>query len=277
MRQTALELAADEIELGWLNDPALPRRRQAGDAGQARRATGKTIARYESEPTTNEGKKELMARARDHERLRDHALKQDPYFDYAEALLQIAIVLISVVDHRQPRVAGVSRRRGRRRRRAADHQRLLPAGGDPGAGVNRACRGVVPASRRPASGRGRGRSCGTACALVATVAQPPRMLGRIRTVSLMARSVRLRCADNVRRLVSFQATVGYGCRTVKAAGSARAHDRPCHPFKTCCPRRECSAPRRTPCNAPRRDRGAAARRSGSGSAPWRAAAARAPG
>jgi hypothetical protein len=55
-----------------------------------------TIARYESEPSTNEGKKELMARARDHERLRDRALKQDPYFDYAEALLQIAIVLISV-------------------------------------------------------------------------------------------------------------------------------------------------------------------------------------
>ena len=35
-------------------------------------------------------------RAREHEKQRDHALKQDPYFDYAEALLQIAIVLISV-------------------------------------------------------------------------------------------------------------------------------------------------------------------------------------
>ena len=35
-------------------------------------------------------------RAREHEQKRDHALTQDPYFDYAEALLQIAIVLISV-------------------------------------------------------------------------------------------------------------------------------------------------------------------------------------
>jgi hypothetical protein len=54
------------------------------------------VARYDSEPDTNEGKKELIARAKQHEALRDHALKQDPYFDYAEALLQIAIVLISV-------------------------------------------------------------------------------------------------------------------------------------------------------------------------------------
>lgn len=56
----------------------------------------KTSARYESEPETNESKKELIVRARDYEKKRDHALKQDPYFDYAEALLQIAIVLISV-------------------------------------------------------------------------------------------------------------------------------------------------------------------------------------
>jgi len=38
----------------------------------------------------------LIARAKDYEGKRDYALKQDPYFDYAEALLQIAIVLISV-------------------------------------------------------------------------------------------------------------------------------------------------------------------------------------
>ena len=56
----------------------------------------KTAARYESEPETQEGKKELMVRAKDYEKKRDHALMQDPYFDYAEALLQIAIVLISV-------------------------------------------------------------------------------------------------------------------------------------------------------------------------------------
>jgi hypothetical protein len=95
MRQTAVELAADELELGWLNDPALPETtRQA--MRQRLEQYRKTIARYESEPETREGKKELIVRAREHEEKRDHALKQDPYFDYAEALLQIAIVLISV-------------------------------------------------------------------------------------------------------------------------------------------------------------------------------------
>ena len=95
MRQTSLMLAADELEYGWLNEPSV-----GESAKQAMRAKldqyKKTIARYDSEPDTREGKKELMERAREHEQKRDLALKQDPYFDYAEALLQIAIVLISV-------------------------------------------------------------------------------------------------------------------------------------------------------------------------------------
>jgi hypothetical protein len=95
MRQTAYVLAADELELAWNNDPQL-----SNDAKAALRRKvedyRRTIARYETEPETGEGKKELMAKAREHEQKRDRALKQDPYFDYAEALLQIAIVLISV-------------------------------------------------------------------------------------------------------------------------------------------------------------------------------------
>jgi Domain of unknown function (DUF4337) len=95
MRQTAYILAADELELAWSSDPQL-----SDDAKAALRRKvedyRRTIARYESEPETGEGKKELMARARENEHKRDRALKQDPYFDYAEALLQIAIVLISV-------------------------------------------------------------------------------------------------------------------------------------------------------------------------------------
>jgi Domain of unknown function (DUF4337) len=86
MRQTALMLAADELEYGWLNEPSIPE-----TARQAMRAKldqyKKIVARYESEPETREGKKELLVRAREYEEKRDHALKQDPYFDYAEALL----------------------------------------------------------------------------------------------------------------------------------------------------------------------------------------------
>src|SRR5690349_2859296 len=95
MRQTAIELSADHIEYAFLNDPSLPdnvKETLKKKLDEYR----KTIARYETEPSTGEGKKELLAKAKEWEAKRDHAMKQDPYFDYAQALLQIAIVLISV-------------------------------------------------------------------------------------------------------------------------------------------------------------------------------------
>jgi hypothetical protein len=95
IRQTSYQIAADELELTALSNPALSaesRKAIQAKVDQYR----KTVARYDSEPDTREGKKELLERARTHEEARDHALKQDPYFDYGEALLQIAIVLISV-------------------------------------------------------------------------------------------------------------------------------------------------------------------------------------
>src|ERR1700754_5080543 len=95
IRQTDFNLAADAIELAFLQEPAMSTEAKAALKAKAE-AYRKTSARYETEPETNEGKKELIVRAKDHEAKRDQALKQDPYFDYAEALLQIAIVLISV-------------------------------------------------------------------------------------------------------------------------------------------------------------------------------------
>ncbi len=95
LRQAAISLAADEIELAWLADSNLPEESKAALRAKVE-LYKKTIARYESEPQTGEGKKELLAKAKDYEAKRDVALKQDPYFDYAEALLQIAIVLVSV-------------------------------------------------------------------------------------------------------------------------------------------------------------------------------------
>jgi hypothetical protein len=78
-----------------LKSPQLsaPVRQALEDKLRAHRAT---VARYESEPETGEGKKELMAKARAHEQARDVALTRDPWFDAAEALLQIAIVLMSI-------------------------------------------------------------------------------------------------------------------------------------------------------------------------------------
>lgn len=95
MRQTAFMLAADEFEFAWGNNPQLS---DEAKAALRRKLEDyrRTVDRYESEPETGEGKKELMVKAREQVQKRDRALKQDPYFDYAEALLQIAIVLISV-------------------------------------------------------------------------------------------------------------------------------------------------------------------------------------
>lgn len=95
IRQTDYSLAADAIELAFLQDGSLGTEAKAALKARAD-AYRKTAARYESEPETKEGKKELMVRAKEYENKRDYGLKQDPYFDYAEALLQIAIVLISV-------------------------------------------------------------------------------------------------------------------------------------------------------------------------------------
>ncbi|HEX2256062.1 MAG TPA: DUF4337 family protein [Afifellaceae bacterium] len=54
-----------------------------------------TIARYESEPEVQEGRRELAARAQAAEAQRDHALAVDNMFDYSSAALQLAIVLAS--------------------------------------------------------------------------------------------------------------------------------------------------------------------------------------
>lgn len=92
-RQTVYALAADELELELMN-PALSEnaRKYAQEKLTKYRATAE---RYESEPATGEGKKELLPKATAFVAERDVALRQDPYFDFGEAMLQIAIVLAS--------------------------------------------------------------------------------------------------------------------------------------------------------------------------------------
>ena len=95
IRRTSCSLAPDYFEIqmtvpGYFTPEARAEMQKKIDAYR------KNVARYESEPSTPDGKKELLARSKAAEELRDHALKQDPYFDYAEVLLQIAIVLASV-------------------------------------------------------------------------------------------------------------------------------------------------------------------------------------
>jgi len=53
------------------------------------------INRYESEPATGEGKKELMTKARSLENERADARQRSPYYTYAGSIFQISIVLLT--------------------------------------------------------------------------------------------------------------------------------------------------------------------------------------
>jgi hypothetical protein len=95
IRQVLLQTAAEELELTAAASANLaPEQRARVD--QLVKRYRDTALRYESEPATAEGKKELMARAKQWEHARDHAAARLPNFEYAEALYQIAIVLGSV-------------------------------------------------------------------------------------------------------------------------------------------------------------------------------------
>ncbi len=91
IRMTTVRTAAEEAELGAST--------AAGDTRAAYDkqidAWKKTAARYDSEPETNEGRKELAARAKAAEEKRDRALAAYHQFELASAVVQVGIVLAS--------------------------------------------------------------------------------------------------------------------------------------------------------------------------------------
>jgi hypothetical protein len=95
LRETVYQLAADQFEFELNHLPGLSDegRAKATERIQHYRADA---ARYESDPASGEGRKELLAKAKQWEAVRDHAELQDPNFEFAAALFQIAIVLGSV-------------------------------------------------------------------------------------------------------------------------------------------------------------------------------------
>jgi hypothetical protein len=94
IRQTLYQISAAELELlasgGAISGDAVTK------AAELIKRYRETVARYDSDPATGEGKKELLAKAHEWEHARDHARAQLPNFEYAEVLFQIAIVLGSV-------------------------------------------------------------------------------------------------------------------------------------------------------------------------------------
>ena len=103
IRQTSLRVAADTLEADLRANPNMPAEARTFIEKKVEEYRS-TAERYEDEPDKNapgdplkgEGRRQLTARAKDFESQRDRAQKQDPNFDFSEALFQIAIVLASV-------------------------------------------------------------------------------------------------------------------------------------------------------------------------------------
>lgn len=92
IRMTAVGTAAEalEIDVAGVSDPATRERMQKRiDAWRA------TAARYNDEPSTGEGRKQLVARAKAAEHKRDTAMARYHHYEVASAAFQIGIVLAS--------------------------------------------------------------------------------------------------------------------------------------------------------------------------------------
>jgi hypothetical protein len=108
IRQTLYQTAAAQLELLVAGSASLSDTDKSKAAELIKRYRD-TAARYESEPETKEGKKELIAKAKTWDAKRDHAAAKIPNFEYAEAAFQIAIVLGSVaIVAASPALLGVS-------------------------------------------------------------------------------------------------------------------------------------------------------------------------
>jgi hypothetical protein len=95
IRRASITMAADQLELQLAGQPSMPpAARQAYDAKiKDYRATAQKLT---TDPERKEGLDELFAKGKALEAERDVAMRRDPYFDWSQALLQIAIVLASV-------------------------------------------------------------------------------------------------------------------------------------------------------------------------------------
>ena len=105
IRQTVYQLTAEQLDSELLAMPDMPESARTKIQDRINRYRER-VDRYESDPSTGDGKKELLAKAKEFEARRDHAAERDPNFDFAEALFQIAIVLgsVSIVAASRPLV-----------------------------------------------------------------------------------------------------------------------------------------------------------------------------
>ena len=95
LRRTNVTLQTENLVLQLAANPGMPDavKKQFETQIEANRAL---VKRLTSEPEKKEGLDELFVRGKELEKQRDEAFRRDPYFDWAQTLLQIAVVLASV-------------------------------------------------------------------------------------------------------------------------------------------------------------------------------------
>ena len=93
IKQSLYQMAADDVEM-VLEDKTLPvaSRQQLAERLSKYKSA---VARYESDPASSEGKRELLASAKQIEADRDRAKKQAPWIGIAGSVMQISIVLLT--------------------------------------------------------------------------------------------------------------------------------------------------------------------------------------
>jgi hypothetical protein len=92
IRQTIVTSAADLAEL---DKSVAPNEATRQTIARQQEAWRRNAARWESEPETGEGRRELMARARAAEEKREKSMSAYHLFEYSSAAFQVAIVLAS--------------------------------------------------------------------------------------------------------------------------------------------------------------------------------------
>jgi hypothetical protein len=95
IRRNAIQMAADELDLILAGQPNMLADGKAKFAAKIKDYR-EQVQKLTSDPVKKEGLDELFAKGKALEVERDVALEKDPYFDWSQALLQIAIVLASV-------------------------------------------------------------------------------------------------------------------------------------------------------------------------------------
>jgi hypothetical protein len=95
IRRNTINTAADGLELLLAAQPGMPEDAKAKFTAKIKEYRDQAQM-LTTDPVKKEGLNELFAKGKAMEEERDIALRKDPYFDWSQALLQIAIVLASV-------------------------------------------------------------------------------------------------------------------------------------------------------------------------------------